>query len=709
MLDVGTDWFDDFNTQDYRNEGTLRVRTRLANVQGAILRNGGEIEVLASAGNLFNTGSVDNGPGGLIIVSGGFDTGGAGGVLNRAAVRVLEGGSMYLGGSEGFVNRTLSRFTQLGGLVRNDALFSVEEGLFDQQGGSLQNLPGGTFRLWGGDAVAGGTFTNAGTLLMAPHPLAPIGSPSRPSQMRVSGSLENLAGAAFTAEGGSLLEVAGCQLLNRGHLTLESGATRLTLNGGGSLRNDDGTLRLGSGSRLLVTGDAGSLEQLSGRLFVAHGARIEIGPTCDLDVFGGRVSNEGVIVARSGARITNSGNFQLQTGSHLELDGGAFFDQGTGELYVAGGASIDGAGMLNHIGGTTTVNGSVYLPMSVFSGGVLAGNGFINGAVVLGNTIDVRGGSSPGTLTFLGDVDMADARIELEIESHRIFDRIVVAGNLNIGQVSVKLTPSATYTPDLNDSFAWLSAGSVSGNALQLDTRLLPSGWRSVSGTANGTLGLWNDAAVVLGPNPNPNPAGAVLSVAAGTLAYNDLNLITGGTFFNNQGTVEVAGALANRPGGYIVQQTGARLKVLAGGRLSNRGSITEFTTQSVIDNAGKLVNYQDGAIDASALANRGRIENDGSLNILQGFENEAGGEVVNRGRISQRSPPSPTGGTSKTRAAWTTTVSSSTPAVPSSWCPMAARSRPAPSALVITATWAASPGWTAGCRATRSGCKALC
>ena len=253
---------------------------------------------------------------------------------------------------------------------------------------------------------------------------------------------------------------------------------------------------------------------------------------------------------------------------------------------------------------------------------------------MLGGTIDVRPGSSPGTLTFLGDADMTDASVELEVESHRIFDRIVVAGNLNIGQVGVKLRPSASYTPDLNDSFAWLSAGSVSGNALQLDTSLLPVGWRRVPGTAEGTLELWNDAAVALGPNPNPT--GAVLSVAAGALAYNDLNLLTGGTFFDNQGTVEVAGALANRPGGYFVQQNGARLNVLPGGRLSNRGSITEFTGPGAIDNAGTLINYPDGAIDARALANRGRIENDGTLNIQQGFENEAGGEVVNRGQMSR-------------------------------------------------------------------------
>lgn len=634
LLDVGPDWFDAFNAQDYRNEGTLQIRTGLANVQGAMLRNGGDIEVLTSSGRLFNTGSIDNGPGGRIIVSGSFDTGGSGGVINRAAVRLLEGASMYLGGSGGFVNRSLSRFTQVGGLVRNDALFSVEESLFDQQGGNFENLAGGTFRLWGGDAVVGGSFTNTGTVLMAADPLAPIGSPSRPSQMRIAGTLENRAGAVFTAAAGSLIEVAGGQFRNRGELMLESGATLLSLRSGGSLGNEGGTLRLGSGSRLLIADDAGSLQQLSGNLFVASGARIEIGQTRTLDVVGGRVSNEGVIVARSAARIANSGSLQLQTGSRLELDGGASFDQGAGELLVAAGASIVGSGLLNHFGGTTTVNGSVTLPMSVFNGGVLAGSGFIGGAVVLGSTIDVRPGNSPGTITFLGDVDMADASIELEIESQRIFDRIVVAGNLNIGQVSVKLTPSATYTPDLNDSFTWLSAGAISGNALQIDTRALPGGWRSVSGSAAGTLDLWNDAAVALAPTPNP--AGALLSVAAGTLAYNDLSLATGGTFFNNQGTVEVAGALANRPGAYFVQQDGARLNVLAGGRLSNRGSITEFSGASTIDNAGTLINYQDGGIDVRNLANRGRIENDGALNIQQGFENEPGGEVVNGGRMSR-------------------------------------------------------------------------
>lgn len=635
LLDVGPDWFDAFNAEDYRNQGTLQIRTGLANVQGAVLRNGGDIDILAPAGRLFNTGSLDNGPGGRIVVSGSFDTGGAGGVINRAAVRVLEGGSMFLGGSAGFVNQSLSRFTQVGGSVRNEALFSVEKALFDQQGGSFQNGAGGIFKLEGGDAVVGVSFTNLGTLLMESEALAPIGSPSRSSQMRIAGVLDNQAGAVFNAEGGSLIEVDGGQLRNRGNLMLLNGSTSLRLRNGGFLVNDGGTLRLGSGNRLLIDADAGSLQQLSGNVFVANGARIEIGQTRDLDVVGGRISNEGVIVARSAARIANSGSFRLQTGSRLELDGGATFDQGAGELLVAAGASIVGGGLLNHFGGTTTVNGSVSLPMSIFNGGVLAGSGFIGGNVVLGSTIDLRPGNSPGTITFLGDVDMADARIELQIDSHRSYDKIVVAGHLIIGQVSVKLAPAAGYTPDLNDSFTWLSFGSTSGNALQLDTSLLPSGWRSVAGTAAGTLALWNDAAVALAPNPNP--VGALLRVAADTLAYNDLDPVAAGTYFDNLGTVEVAGALANRPGAYFVQRDGARLHVLAGGRLSNRGYITELGGgASTVDNAGTLINYHDGAIDVRNLANRGRIENDGTLNIQQGLENEAGGEVVNRGRMSR-------------------------------------------------------------------------
>lgn len=626
LLDIGPDWFDPFNAEDYLNEGTLQIRTRVTNVQGSFLRNGGDIEVLGSAGNLFNTGSLNNGPGGRIIVSGALDSGGAGGVVNRAAVRVLEGGSVYVGGSKGFINSSLSRFTQVGGSVRNATLFGVEGALFDQQGGSFENQAGATFRLWGGDAVIGASFTNAGTLLMGPEELAPIDSPSRPSQMRISGTLDNQAGAVFEVEGGSLIEVTGGQLSNRGQMTLESGSTHLSLRSGGSLDNHGGTLRLGSGSRLLIAEDGGRLQQLSGNLFVANGARIEIEQTRNLDVVGGRLSNEGVIVARSAARIANSSSFQLQTGSRLELDGGASFDQGAGELLVAAGASIVGGGLLNHFGGTTTVNGSVSLPMSVFNGGVLAGSGFISGAVLLGSTIDLRPGNSPGTLTFLGDVDMADANIELEIESHRSFDKIVVAGNLNVGQVTVRWSPSAGYVPDLNDSFVWLSTGSLNGNDLQIDTSTLPDGWRGVVGNGGGTIDLWNDAAVALAPNPNP--AGAVLKVEAGTLAHHS----SGNGLFSNEGTLEVAGSLANRHEASLIQGADAALKVLAEGRLSNRGFIGN---QGSIDNAGTLINYQDGTISASGLANRGRMENDGELGIGISLNNEAGGTVVNRGLIT--------------------------------------------------------------------------
>ena len=609
LLDIGPDWFDAFNGEDYRNAGTLQIRTTVANVQGAVLRNDGDITVLASPGWLRNNGVLNNDPYGRIIVSGTFSSGGAGGVLNRGSVRMLEGSDAYFGGSGGFVNGSQSRFTQVGGSVRNAALFSVDDALFDQQGGSFQNLAGGTFRMWSGDAVIGGSFTNAGTLLMEEDPLAPIGIPSRPSQMRITGTFDNQAGSSFTASTSSLLEVAGGQLLNRGNLTLDSSTSRLTLRNGGSINNDGGTLRLDAGSRLLVANDAGSLQQASGSIVVANGARIDLGSTREMNVLGGSVSNEGVITASSG-RITNSGAFTLQTGSRVELGTGASFEQVAGELLVAEGASISGEGLLNHTGGTTTVNGTVSLQSSVFSGGVLRGRGTIGGNVVLTNTIDLRGGNSPGTLTFLGNVDLVDATIELEIGSRNSFDKVVVGGNLNIGQVTARWVPYGGYVPDLNDSFPWLSAGSISGSALQVDTSLLPAGWRGVLGNAGGSLDMWNDAAVALAPSPNP--VGTTLGVAAGALAYNALG---NGSFFDNRGTVEVAGALANRPGASFMLQDGAQLNVLAGGRVSNRGFISG---QGAIDNAGLLINYKDGEISARELTNRGRFENDGRIMTMR-------------------------------------------------------------------------------------------
>lgn len=628
LLDVGPDWFDAHNALDYRNQGTLQIRTAVNNYAGSILRNGGVIDVLGGAGSLYSTGLIDNEPGGSVVVSGQFVTGGEGGLTNRASVRLLEGGTVHLAGSAGVINRSATRFTQAGGHLRNLALFSVEGALLDQQAGTFENGVGGVLRMWGGDAVVAGQFRNGGTLLMAEDPLAPIGEPSRPSQLRVSGTLVNLAGASFTAEDRSVIEVTGGgQIVNQGSFTLAPGATRLTLTTDGSIVNDGGAMQLGSGSRMRIASDGGYLHQNAGTLTIAHGARLEIESTRNLDIYGGRLSNEGVIVARAGAAISNSGNFHLQTGSRLELDGGASFDQGAGELYVASGASIVGAGMLTHIGGTTTVNGMLSLPLSVFTGGVLAGSGVFTGNVVVAGALDIRPGQSPGTLTFQGNLDMDSAVITLEVENHRVFDRIVVGGQLTVGDVMVRLAPGAAFTPDLNDSFAWLSAGSQSGNPLEFDLSALPTGWRGQMNADGSTMGLWNDAAVALAPSPNP--AGELLTVGAGSLAFHDA-----GVAYLNEGTVEVGGALAIRPGASFQQQTGAQLAVLAGGRLSNRGTLS---SDGRIDNAGTLVNYEDGQIWASGeggLANRGRIDNDGLLYVARRLDNEAGGEIVNHGRL---------------------------------------------------------------------------
>lgn len=655
LLDVGPDWFDAHNALDYRNQGTLQLRTVVVNFEDGVLRNSGELTVLGPSGLLTNRGQLHNEASGRVVVSGGLVQSADGRVVNTGIVSLLEGGSMRDQAGSAWFDDPGATFQQLGGSATLSGRWLADRSTWRQTGGRFTVDGTGALELSSATASVDGELRVGGRLELLPNLQA---SPGTPSSMTVQGTLEVLPGGTVLVAR-SWIDVAGGSMVSRGTLDLANGA-ELLLRDGAGLTLAAGQAGTRDGGALLARGYGSFVEVQEAASFtnrsdtvIEDGAwlrsrGLSVNESTGVIALRGDTSVLAVEVSGNlDAQFTNRGIVSIGGTSEMHVQGivrnedtisvgrDANLWIAGGTLHIARGASIQGQGSLVQEDGATFVDGLIDLPFIIFDGGSLGGTGTLRGSVIrLGSGLEQTGmvtiqpGHSPGTLTFEGPTEFANVRIELELESHRSFDRIVVAGPLNLGQVTVAPTPYGGWVPDLNDSFAWLSAPEQVGN-VSYDLSALAPGWRGVVAADGASFSMWNDAAVALAPSPNPNPAGMLVTVGAGSLAFHEA-----GVAYLNEGTVEVGGALAIRPQAVFVQRLDAQLAVLAGGRLSNRGSLG---SDGRSDNAGTLVNYEDGQIWASGeggLANRGRIDNDGLLYVARRLDNEAGGEIVNRGRL---------------------------------------------------------------------------
>ena len=134
-------------------------------------------------------------------------------------------------------------------------------------------------------------------------------------------------------------------------------------------------------------------------------------------------------------------------------------------------------GALTQTGGTTTIGaGAVLEKAAALAGGVLQGGGSVRSVDNAGGT--VRPGSSPGTLTVLGDYAQgASGVLETEVAGTAPgtqFDVLAVGGTASLGGTLAIL--SSGFTPALADTFRILTAGARTGQ------------WASKTGAAVGSL-----------------------------------------------------------------------------------------------------------------------------------------------------------------------------------------------------------------------------
>lgn len=629
-LDIGADWFQPFNAEVFINEGTLTFQSLSSpfeNRPGARLENRGSLQWLAGAPAV-NHGDVVNTATGLVRIESPWQNSMLGAIVNRGQM-VVQGPDAKLVNEGGWLNEG-GTVRLLQGTVTNAGVFRLDSSSLEVGGDSnFVNGPQGIIRTT--DAFIGtgpqSTFANLGTMI--------VGSPGDVigNEVRMSGTWTNGSSAGATGPDVPLLHTRG--------------TTTVTLSQG-TFINAAGRTLIDSGSRWTAAA-ASEFTVTGGSVDVVNSGLLETTADASFNVLGGGLSvlSGGRLKVDHGAVLGTGRMAVAGPGSRIELSGGVLHNFG-GTVDVGPGGEVAGPGTYRQLSGTTMVNGTLDGASNEFFGGVLKGAGKIRGTTTIGSDVTIAAGNSPGTLTIQGETFLRGAVIEIEIADPRRFDRLVIDGPLHIetapvvdaganpvGQraTRVVLKPLAGYTPDLNDSFTWLVAANRSGvENLVFDTSALPADWRGiVSGDATG-ISVWNDAAEAIS---GPNDAGKTFTVAAGALRYNDGH-------FRNAGDLVVAGSLANRPGATLQNgepfvNVAGTVRVLEGGRLSNRGSILSTgcsTLDACLHNAGTLVNYGDGVLTAGAASpsgvaftNTGRFESAGTMTVSTG-------DLVNRGRF---------------------------------------------------------------------------
>jgi hypothetical protein len=690
-LDVGADWYDAHNAIAFENVGTLQLGTLLVNRSGASITNRGEVGISAR-GSWSNDGHLFNKVSGRLSIGGDFSNFEGGIVSNSGVVQVLQGATVALwnpGPNGGWLNDAGSTFVQRGGALFNGGNFMSVRAVFEQQApGVFSN--NGEFVLFSSAAAFGGHFWSQGTVLFGADV---IESPSLHSQVEVTGRFTNADTGHVTLSDGSKLYVGNGYFESSGRLTLTGSATKFEVGTAAALRLmpgpnavtsvKDGALLDVRGPVSLLQLDAGATIQVNhlGSLFVRQQAYGELSGTVESDgVFSvssgadlwvsGRISNNGLLQVRGAdtqLRVLPStlgdaanpvvlenldrGVIEISEGALLRVEGvvttkGQMTVSDGGRTLVDGGTfvvigSVTGNGSFEQASGQTRVFGLLEQSSLTFRGGAVMGFGIIRGNTVFeGATVDadlrIQPGNSPGTLTIDGDARIDGATYELEL-GERAQDRLIVTGNLALGRLTVALKSDGGYLPDLDESFSFIRAASVtelaSGSQVTLDTAALGSGW--VQTLRLGATGLRTTLDRLDTEELADVPVGGITRVDAGTWRYSRR--------LNIDGLLEVAGQLTHRvaaldldtgavlEAGQLVVNGGAALSVLEGGVFSNRSELQSF---GQILNTGLLYNRAGGTIDSQfQIRNDGVLRNDGLIRLNVGTAHNTG-RWEERGRL---------------------------------------------------------------------------
>jgi hypothetical protein len=479
------------------------------------------------------------------------------------------------------------------------------------------------------------------------------------TQTASAGSYRSSASGELDVDTNSFLSVSGGPgsefdasgaIRNRGNLSIatDTASLRGMIANGGSM-STSGFTRL-QGAR--YTGTSGSVLSNSGLLVFEQGVRADIGAGGVLESLG----------ATPGAFAGNTL--------------GAAFDDGG--LLIEAGATVEGAGLFRQIGGYTKVNGRLATAGGVeIAGGKLRGTGVIdllNSGIPLtiGAGSSVSPGNSPGTLTVLGDLEVAanplftpgsqlvpglGGALEFEFGANA-YSGLDVSGQVRLGAGSeIKLEFASGIRPVEGREYRFLRAGGGIIDEGASPYFNLPAGWSAEWGGFLGSVVFYNPDAVELIPlivdsnglqRADLPSGGVVRHVGDATIdeqiARLDL-LVNAGQFHNAYAEIQPTYlSTPGNPNGILEIQN------LVGGSFVNRGEISHVSSDGFgnrISNDGRFENGPGAGLSAGLITNRGEFVNGGLierqgaqgffafeprstlLNLSDGhFVNERGGEI---------------------------------------------------------------------------------
>jgi uncharacterized repeat protein (TIGR01451 family) len=560
--------------------------------------------------------------------------GGLGAVFNNSGTFDAQNDSAFTNGAGG----AASAFNNTGMFLRTGGGTTTFSGVLFNNGSTV-SVTGGTLDLSGG-GMSSGSFTVAATFILefggGTHTLTGSSSVSGAGTVRFTAAVVNHAGtfditgstvvtagtAAFT---GTVLNVGSGVTVSGGTLDFSSGevvTTGTLTQTGGTLTGTDevvvtvlldwtGGVMSGAGTTTVQPAAAlnisGGFKQLLGRTVNNQGTAVWTGASELRGGLGAVFNNSGTFDAQNDSAFTNGAGGAASSFNNT----GTFTKSGIGTITTfssvsfsnAGGVTVAASTTLNLAGGftqtagTTTLNGGTLSSNTALSiqGGMLGGNGTINGSVSNGG--NVSPGFTPGGISINGNYAQTATGI-LTIELGGLvagvdFDALTITGTATLGG-TLNVSSFGGFTPVSGNSFQILTYGSRSGdfaakNGLNFPTITL----QSVAGATTYTLvaGAPVDVAVTKVGAPDPVDLNAALTYtlmvtnngpnAAGSVVLTD-PLPAGVAFVSamtTQGACMAAGGtvtcnLGSIAMGGLVTVT-INTTVTAGGILTNTATVT--------------------------------------------------------------------------------------------------------------------------------------
>ena len=387
---------------------------------------------------------------GSASVVGGFEAIGAGVGTTQGAVEVLAGGSWSMSGGILLDGPTTLNVGASATLGLNGPLSSSGPGCSVIKNGTGTLVFGGG----GNNTYSGDTLVNNGALLLAksPNVISVPGNlvigpgPAGPATFARLYQTGGLGGMTATVNGNSLLDLNGYNAV----------LSQLTLNDGGSVQTEAGTLGFSSGGQVNV----GSLNPRGSHQGSVIAGNLAIAPN---DLINFSVGPYAIFFPFDPNPELNVPATIPRPVEQLGFAPAGITKAGAGRMRLSGNNTYAGYSQVN--GGTLQVDGTQpSSPVLVNAGSTLSGAGTVGAVFLSGGTSVVRPGDHPGILN-CGSFNRFGSgsgalQIELNGPGASQYDQLVASGLISLSGVT--LNPSLNYASSPGDQFVILKNNSGS-------------------------------------------------------------------------------------------------------------------------------------------------------------------------------------------------------------------------------------------------------